>query len=109
VTEISSHVLDTAAGHPAAGVPISLHARRADGGWAQLGSAVTDQDGRAVGLAGASGATPGIHRLVFDTTAYLGSDAFFPEVTVAFQVDGDEHLHVPLLLNPYGYSIYKGS
>lgn len=109
MTEISSHVLDTAAGHPAAGVPVSLHARRPDDSWSQLGSAVTNQDGRAVGLAGAAGASPGVHRLVFDTAVYLGPGAFFGEVTVAFRVDDDERLHIPLLLSPYGYSVYKGS
>jgi len=101
---ISTHVLDTARGAPAAGVAVSLDAPGADGAWATLEEAVTDADGRAGPLAG--GDPPGPRRLVFDTRAHA---AFFPEVAIAFLPAPDEHTHVPLLLSPYGYTTYRGS
>jgi 5-hydroxyisourate hydrolase len=94
---ISTHVLDTSRGRPASGVPVSLE-RGAD----VVGSAVTDSDGR---VSSFGPVTPGEYRLVFDTAAF--SD-FFPRVSVDFTV-GAERLHVPLLLNPFGYSTYRGS
>jgi 5-hydroxyisourate hydrolase len=105
VSEITTHVLDTAAGRPAAGVPVTLLARDGDGDWVVLDAAVTDADGRTVPLRGVTGP----HRLAFDVAAHLGQDAFYPEVTVTFRLRGDAPLHVPLLLSPYGYTTYRGS
>lgn len=101
---ISTHVLDTALGNPAAGVPVSLDAPAAEGGWATLEAAVTDEDGRAGPLAG--GDPSGLRRLVFDTRAHA---AFFPEVAITFLPPADAHTHVPLLLSPCSYTTYKGS
>ena len=104
---LSTHVLDTSAGRPAAGVPITLHTAAGE----ELGSAVTDSDGRAAGI-GAGGLAAGDYRLRFDTGAYFRAQdvtGFYPEVVVTFTVEGDEHFHVPLLLSPYGYSTYRGS
>lgn len=102
MTGVSTHVLDTAAGRPAADVPVSLCARAADGSWREVGAAVTNADGRVPTL-GEVG--PGRYRLEFGVTT-----PFFDEVLVTFRVaDGDEHLHIPLLLSPYGYSVYRGS
>jgi 5-hydroxyisourate hydrolase len=112
VTQVTTHVLDTASGRPGAGVGVSLHARQVDGSWALLGAATTDDDGRAGSLAGAGGAGAGVHRLVFETGDYLrnrSGPVFFEDVSVTFVVDGEPHLHVPLLLSPYGYSVYRGS
>ncbi len=96
---LSTHVLDTAVGLPAAGVPVALH--RAD---AVVASGVTGADGR---LRFDEELPPGRYRLVFATAA---RSAFFPEVSVVFQVtEPGGHLHVPLLLSPYGYSTYRGS
>ena len=97
MSAVSTHVLDTSRGRPAAGVPVALER---DG--AVVGSAVTDSDGR-IGSFGA--VAPGPYRLVFDTAAH---SEFFPRVSVDFVV-GEEKLHVPLLLNPFGYSTYRGS
>jgi 5-hydroxyisourate hydrolase len=100
---LSTHVLDTSKGRPAAGVPVRLETE--DG--RPLADGRTDADGRISGwvLDGA-----GVHRLVFGTGTYLGQDAFYPEVVVAFLVtDPAEHHHVPLLLSPFGYSTYRGS
>ena len=115
---ISTHVLDTARGHPAAGVPVTLHLVPAPGEPAGRGREIargtTDADGRIRELV-APGASldAGTYSLRFDTAAYfasVGIDAFYPEVSVVFVVrDATQHYHVPLLLSPYGYSTYRGS
>jgi 5-hydroxyisourate hydrolase len=111
---VSSHVLDTATGRPAAGVRVTLEAREPDGGWTAVGEGATDADGRLQALVlGDRGSRAGVHRLRFDTGAWFaarGMAGFYPEVTVVFEVaDPAEHYHVPLLLSPYGYTTYRGS
>jgi 5-hydroxyisourate hydrolase len=106
---LSTHVLDTARGLPAAGVPVSL-ARRDGDGWTTVASGRTDTDGRLRDWVPDAQWRPGRFRIVFDTAAYLGPDAFFPEVVVEILVaDPRRHLHVPLLLSPFAYSTYRGS
>jgi 5-hydroxyisourate hydrolase len=104
---VTTHVLDTAAGRPAAGVPVRLER---DG--TVLAASVTDDDGRARDL-GPDRVEAGTYRLVFDTAAYFaatGRPCFFPEVGLAFRVtDPDQHHHVPVLLSPFAYSTYRGS
>jgi len=113
MSTISTHVLDTAAGRPAAGVGVTLERVSARETLA-LGVGVTDVDGRVRDLL-AAGATlvEGTYRLRFDVGEYFGRggrDAFYPEVVVTFRVAaGEEHYHVPLLLSPFGYSTYRGS
>lgn len=105
MSAVTTHVLDTANGCPARGVPVRL--QTADG--RTLGAAETDADGRCREL-GPARLDPGVYRLVFDTAAYLGEHAFFPEVSVAFRIaDGAAHHHVPLLLSPFAFSSYRGS
>jgi 5-hydroxyisourate hydrolase len=107
VSGISTHVLDTSRGCPAAGVPVVLE-RAVDTGWEPVWRGTTDADGRAGELLGAN-AAPGRYRLTFDTGSYL-EGGFYPEVSVTFVVEpGEEHYHVPLLLSPFGYSTYRGS
>jgi 5-hydroxyisourate hydrolase len=102
---ISTHVLDTAKGLPAAGIKVSL-SRRARGAWSPVANAVTDTDGR-VKEFGSAPIEPGDYRLEFDTAAY---SAFYPEVSVVFTVkDAEAHHHIPLLLAPFGYSTYRGT
>jgi 5-hydroxyisourate hydrolase len=115
LSAITTHVLDTALGRPAAGVPVRLERYPASpGGAAELASATTGDDGRAGDL-GPAEVEPGTYRLVFDTGAYYRAQPgqeppFFPEVAVSFTVrQGERHYHVPLLLSPYGYSTYRGS
>jgi 5-hydroxyisourate hydrolase len=98
---LSTHVLDTATGRPAAGVRVRLESRSGD----RLVESVTDDDGRVASLGG--DLVRGDYVLRFDTGTY-GND-FYPEVLVAFTVADDRHHHVPLLLSPYGYSTYRGS
>ena len=106
---VTTHVLDTARGCPAAGVPGVLE-RAVGSGWEAVGRGTTDADGRVLLM---SRPEVGRHRLSFDTDAYfraLGEESFYPEVAVTFVVGpGDEHYHVPLLLSPFGYSTYRGS
>jgi 5-hydroxyisourate hydrolase len=112
VTALSTHVLDAAGGHPAAGVLVTLQAQ--DG---RSASARTDADGRASGLGGPDGIGPGTHRLILDTGDFLASrgyvasdgEAFFPLVTVTFTVTDQARLHIPILLSPYSYTVYRGS
>ncbi|GAA1642977.1 hydroxyisourate hydrolase [Nonomuraea maheshkhaliensis] len=96
----STHVLDAVTGRPAAGLRVRLEH---DGRVVAEGR--TDADGRLKGWDPAAG----VHRVVFDTGAYL-TETFYPEVVVTFTVtDPAQHYHVPLLLSPYAYSTYRGS
>ena len=99
---LSSHVLDTAHGRPAAGVAIEL--RR---GGDLLASAVTDGDGRAKLL---DVLRAGEYELTFSVGDYFGHRAFLDRVPVRFTVtDPGAHYHVPLLVSPWSYSTYRGS
>ena len=111
MSAITTHILDTGLGRPAAGVPVRLE--RLDGAhYTELAAATTDDDGRVREL-GSDQAEPGTYRLVFDTGDYLartGQSGFYPEVVVVFALaDPGRHHHVPLLLSPFGYSTYRGS
>lgn len=105
---LSTHVLDTSLGRPAEGVRITLH----DAGGKAVGEGVTDADGR-VGTIGPELLDAGDYRLTFASGEYFaagGTTGFYPEVVVVFTItDGAQHYHVPVLLNPYGYSTYRGS
>jgi len=111
MSRITTHVLDTARGCPAAGVPVALEVRSGEG-WKTLGRRRTDADGRVRELADGELAA-GTYRLTFDTEAYfaaIGVDGFFPVAQVVFQVrDPAQSHHVPLLLSPFGYSTYRGT
>lgn len=114
MSPITTHVLDTARGRPAAGVPITLELRDSTGAFTLLGSGVTDADGRLRTLL-PDGPTvaPGVYRITFHTGDYFraqNTTGFYPSVPVIFEVvDATQHYHVPLLLNPFGFSTYRGS
>ncbi|MER6524289.1 hydroxyisourate hydrolase [Streptomyces sp. NPDC001508] len=129
---VSTHILDTSVGRPAEGVAVRLAARagrHAD--WRPLGGSVTDPDGRCRDLPALPEGTTHV-RLDFEVEAYFensansakkqadaqrdapadrggAAGAFFPEVAITFAVHPGEHYHVPLLLTPFGYSVYRGS
>ena len=114
MSAITTHVLDTARGRPAAGVPVRLEARDAEGAWRELGRGFTDADGRLKDLLPSEQKlSKGSYRLTFDAAVYFaaqGEKGFYTEVSVAFVVaEGGAHYHVPLLLSPYGYTTYRGS
>lgn len=107
---ISTHVLDTSLGRPAAGIVVRLE--RA-GAWTEVARAVTDVDGRAVLVARSVTMEAGAYRLAFEVEPYFhhqAVDAFYRHIAVEFVVrDAAKHHHVPLLLSPFGYSTYRGS
>jgi 5-hydroxyisourate hydrolase len=110
---ITTHVLDTARGRPAEGVPATLEMEAA-GGWKLIGKGVTNADGRIADLvANEAELHAGVYRLIFDTEKYfshLQVQAFYPQVTIIFRIENpSQHYHVPLLLSPFGYSTYRGS
>jgi hydroxyisourate hydrolase len=111
VSHVTTHILDTAAGKPAAGVAVELYARDGEA-WSQIGSGTTDADGRVKDL-GPERLESGSYRLQFATGAYfagIGQETFFPEVSLTFTVnENEEHYHVPLLLSPFAFSTYRGS
>jgi 5-hydroxyisourate hydrolase len=103
---VSTHVLDSVTGRPAAGIAVRLFA-----GEALVAEGVTDRDGRCMLTEDATAL--GTHRLVFATGQWFaeqGREAFYPEVVLTFAVqEPAEHHHVPLLLAPFAYSTYRGS
>jgi 5-hydroxyisourate hydrolase len=109
---ITTHVLDTARGRPAAGMRVALDVQ-VDDGWTPVGGGVTDTDGRVPGLVPEEGLRPGVHRMTFftgDWFAAEGTQGFYPLVTVVCMIsDPAAHHHIPLLISPYGYSTYRGS
>ncbi|MFI1733788.1 hydroxyisourate hydrolase [Streptomyces acidicola] len=123
-SSVSTHILDTSVGRPAVDVAVYLAARSGrDAPWQPLDGSATDADGRCKDLPALPEGTTHV-RLDFavepyfekkqadaqqDAPANRDSGAFFPEVTVTFAVTPGEHYHVPLLLNPFGYSVYRGS
>jgi hydroxyisourate hydrolase len=108
MTSVSTHVLDTARGRAATGVPVALSVW-APGGWRLAGESATGADGRVTDLPTMELTGPTSCRLLFAVGEYLaashGPAAFFPDVTVAFVARPGEHYHLP----PYGYSVYRGS
>jgi 5-hydroxyisourate hydrolase len=113
MSAITTHILDTSRGRPAAAVLVVLE-RRVGEEHEELCRGVTDADGRLrTLLPQGEPVAPGIYRLTFHTAAYFaaqGGEGFYPEVTIAFEIrDPAQHYHVPLLLNPFGYSTYRGS
>ncbi|AKJ09850.1 5-hydroxyisourate hydrolase [Streptomyces puniciscabiei] len=124
---VSTHILDTSIGRPAEGVAIQLSARSGRAAdWQALGGSATDADGRCKDLPALPEGTTHV-RLDFAVEPYFekkqadaqqdapanrdsgAQSVFFPEVAITFAVVPGEHYHVPLLLNPFGYSVYRGS
>jgi 5-hydroxyisourate hydrolase len=109
MSTISTHVLDTSLGKPAAGIRVTL---RRDN--SLIGSGITDDDGRVRDLLEKGSAlTEGNYTLSFSVSDYFAKtkrDAFYSDIQIDFRIGaGSEHYHVPLLLSPFGYSTYRGS
>ena len=112
MSRVTTQVLDTARGTPAADIPVTLEVYDGED-WAELGSGTTDMDGHVEDLSGAGELAEGTYRLTFDTDVYYaqeGEESFFPFVRIVFRVtDETETHHVPLLLSPFGYSTFRGA
>jgi len=111
---VTTHILDTSRGKPAANIVVTLETRSANQIWIPLSSEKTNADGRIDHFTGLAPKIPsGTYRLTFQTEPYfktLDVETFYPSITVTFQVRTPEkHYHVPLLLNPFGYSTYRGT
>lgn len=114
MNRISTHVLDSAIGKPAKGIPVRLDRMDASGTWLELGVASTDQDGRCLQLLPENeGLSAGRYRIAFDTASYFattGVTGLYPAIEIIFEVrSGDSHFHIPLLLSPNSYTTYRGS
>jgi len=107
---ITTHILDTSCGRPAEGVVVNLY-RGSELG--PVASGLTNADGRVGEWDQKIEAVKGSYRLEFEVAPYFlkrAEASFYTTIQIAFNVaDATEHYHVPLLLNPFGYSTYRGS
>ncbi|HRH61897.1 MAG TPA: hydroxyisourate hydrolase [Bacteroidia bacterium] len=112
MSQLTTHILDTCLGKPAEGIEVYL-AQKNSGEWNVISKGISNKDGRITDLLSDKVIlAPGIYRLQFETGAYfkrLQTTAFYPSVSIEFEISDASHYHVPLLLNPYGYSTYRGS
>jgi 5-hydroxyisourate hydrolase len=117
MSPITTHILDTAKGKPAEAVTVVLFVQSPEDpvtiGWRQIAIGTTDTEGRIPELLPPDAIIePGTYRLRFETKEYFEKQAvatFYPFVEITFAITDNEHYHVPLLLNPFGYSTYRGS
>jgi len=111
IVRLSTHVLDTTIGRPAAGIPALLESI-GPGTAAEAGRGETDDDGRVFQL-NAADLAPGRFRLTLDTAAYFErrhGSMFYPQISVSFALSGDrDHYHIAVLTSTYSYSTYLGS
>ena len=111
-SQITTHALDTSIGIPANQIQITLKGLR-DNQWQPISIGITNKDGRISDvLPPGKLLTPGYYTMVFNTANYYSSKnqkGFYPEVTIQFEVTDNSHYHIPLLINPFGYSTYRGS
>jgi 5-hydroxyisourate hydrolase len=109
---LSTHILDTELGRPAAGVSLELSKLR-DGLWEDIGSGATDTDGRCKTLLGEHPLQAATYRIRFATAEYYSAQkakGLYPLVDIVFTVTSpDQHYHIPLLLTSNGYTTYRGS
>ena len=112
MSQITSHILDTTRGKPAQGVLILLFQQH-NNDWIEIGRSTTNSDGRVTDLLDKNVTLQaGIYKLKFETGEYYklqSINTFYPFVEIVFDIIWSEHYHVPLLLNPFGYSTYRGS
>ncbi len=112
---LTTHILDTAHGHPAAGVAVRLFSLENER--ALVSSQRTNQDGRTdEPLLDGAAMSSGSYELEFDIGDYFAASgvevsepAFLNTIVIRFAVNADEHYHVPLLASPWSYSTYRGS
>ncbi len=113
MSQITTHVLDTAKGKPAVGIQIILQKETGKDQWEKIAGGTTNSDGRIPAfLSPVQTLTAGVYRMNFETKPYFDRQnikAFYPYIIIVFEILDDEHYHVPLLLNPFGYTTYRGT
>jgi 5-hydroxyisourate hydrolase len=112
MSPITTHVLDTSRGRPAAGIEIVLQVRSGHD-WKDLGKGLTDANGRCGPLLEEQLLAAGTYRMLFNVGPYYQDqhiETFYSEIPIVFEILHPEaHYHVPLLISPFGYSTYRGS
>jgi 5-hydroxyisourate hydrolase len=112
MSQITTHILDTTKGKPAAGVRLSLYQQHNDS-WREIGIGTTDNNGRVANLLKKDASIDtGIYKMRFETGEYFdkhGIQSFYPFVEIVFNITVNEHYHIPLLISPHGYNTYRGS
>lgn len=111
--QLSSHILDVSKGVPVSGVIIKLerYSQRTNI-WSFVEEKKTDENGRITDFLNASQANSGIYKLTYFTAEYFkknGIESFYPFIEVVFQIQDQNHYHVPITLSAYGYSTYRGN
>ncbi|WP_350561529.1 hydroxyisourate hydrolase [Psychrobacter sp. CAL346-MNA-CIBAN-0220] len=112
--QLSSHILDISTGKPAPNVNVRLMMQQVNGSWKLLDTKKTSESGRINDFLPNEGNAnhDGTYKLIFETTPYFseqGLKSFYPYVEVNFNIEGENHYHVPITLSAYGYSTYRGS
>ena len=112
MSQLTTHILNTSQGRPAAGVAVFLYHLQ-NSHWVEITSGTTNEDGRIPELLPHSILLEhGQYKLQFAVAPYFEQqliEAFYPSIEIIFKVNSAEHYHVPLLLNPFGYSTYRGN
>jgi hydroxyisourate hydrolase len=110
VSQITTHVLDTSTGFPGKDISIRLQTYR-NNIWQTIAQGITNTDGRIPDLLPQErNLKPDTYKMVFDTGSfYANTKTFYPKVEIIFSTFDETHYHVPLLVNPFGYSTYRGS
>lgn len=110
--QVTTHILDTSSGKPASGVRV-IFSKWQQESWKLISEKKTNIDGRISDLLSENEVLDsGNYQLRFETKSYFsekGNDTFYPYIEIVFEIKDQEHYHVPLLLNPFGYSTYRGS
>ncbi len=112
MSQLTTHILDTTKGKPAQNVKIILY-KNHNNSFEEIASGITNTDGRIPDLLPKDLIVEkGIYKMKFETKTYFDSmsvQTFYPFVEIVFNIETAEHYHIPLLLNPFGYSTYRGS
>ena len=112
MSQITTHILDTSIGKPAVGITITLYVGENDE-WTEIARGKTNEDGRIADILDDKvKLIEGIYKLRFETKDYFDKNripTFYPYVEIIFEINSEEHYHIPLLLNPFGYTTYRGS
>ena len=113
MSALTTHVLDTSRGRPAAGVAVVVEKSHGKNDWKEVSRGVTNADGRVPTLMSGVVLEKGSYRLLFDVAAYFrttNTKSFYATISIHLEIDDPlQHYHAPLLLSPFGYSTYRGS